>query len=78
MFHRQAYTPRVWPTFIISVGVATLGAVLFSPGPFLAFGVGVAAGILPVRIRWAVWKHRHPVLSDDELYEVIQETAYLN
>ena len=64
--HRQAYTPRLWPTAVPAALTAfavtwALGATLGMLGSLVGVLAGVAFGLIVSRVRWRVWEARHPL-----------------
>lgn len=76
-FARQAYVPRFWPTWMASMAVIVPLAVLLEARMLAAMAMGASA-IVPVHVRFWIWRRRHPVLSRAELEEVARRAARWN
>ena len=78
MAHRRAYWPRWWPVALpTGVAVAALCLAL-NPTPPLSFAIGGVAGWLAMHVRLRIWKHRHPVISVQELTDDRRRVAMWN
>ena len=81
MPHRQAYFPRAWPPLLFAaVFILALDAVIvffiWDDMPWWVAGLmGGVVGLSSSQIRVAVWKWRHPELSDDELLASYRRTS---
>lgn len=77
---RQAYTPRWWPPFLLSLPVLVFELHVW-PQPTTLVG-GVVAGAVPSFVlghaRWSWWRRRHPVLSPEEFLAARRRSAPLN
>lgn len=76
--HRQAYSPRPWPTFLVAIVVAMAATQLSGAGPVGGVLVGGACGVVIVHARWWLWRHRHPTLSPQVWLERQREAAPWN
>jgi hypothetical protein len=75
MPHRQAYFPRLWLSAalcgaLVLVVQVLVPAPLYVAGP-AAFVLGSAVAIGHL----ALWRRRHPVLTREELREVVRRSA---
>lgn len=78
MPHRQTFFPRFWPVILLSaVLIAGTGLVVHPGLLVLIVGGGVIGFGLAIG-RVALWRHRHPILSREELREVVRRSAPLN
>jgi hypothetical protein len=75
MPHRQAYFPRLWLTAVLSAALVFVVQVVVSAPLYvavpLAFVVGAGAAIG----RLALWRRWHPMLTREELSEIIARSA---
>jgi hypothetical protein len=64
--HRRAYYPRLWPIIAVATPPIALASVLLTWSKWFGFGVALIVGGLATRVRWMVWRHRHPIVSPEE------------
>jgi hypothetical protein len=72
--HRHAWTPRFWPMALGSAALVAVFVLALRPGVFAIVGIAVGVAVLVGNVRWAVWRHRHPVVPPDiYITELIRE-----
>lgn len=78
MTHRRAYTPRLLPTLVpTTLSVATIVFIL-NPGPIVALIFGAVAGHITTRLRWIIWRRRHPIITTEERLNDLRRAAPWN
>ena len=66
MPHRRAWTPSLWPP-VLACGAAVIAfSWLDHPGVILMLAFGIVLGPTIGWLRWAIWRHRHPIIPVDE------------
>ena len=78
MPHRRAYTPRLWPSMIVTTVMVVVLVSLKHAGPVLSAFFGVALGWTYSSVRWRLWRKRHPIISAREYLDDIRESARWN
>lgn len=62
---RRAWTPRFWPTAIVTAAIV-FGLAVVIPTTLGRLGMGLFVGGFLTMARWELWKWRHPRISDEE------------
>jgi protein-S-isoprenylcysteine O-methyltransferase Ste14 len=77
--YRRAYTPSIWPIWLVSV-IVVVGVVYLARinSPWIIAGIGVLVGFAFQYCRWMIWRSRHPVISDEELLDDMRKAAPYN
>lgn len=78
MPHRRAYTPRLWPSAVLTLITVWGLAWITHAGPVLAGILGVVIGWSYAAVRWRLWRQRHPIISAQEYLDDIRESARWN
>jgi hypothetical protein len=63
---RRAWTPRFWPTALGSAALVAAFGLALRPGVLAIVGIAVGVAVLVGNVRWAVWRHRHPIIPFDQ------------
>lgn len=78
-FDRQAYSPRWWPTVIVSATAAFAGPyVLGLTAWWQTILWATACGFIPPKVQWWWWRRRHPALTVEQAEQVFRDSARWN
>jgi hypothetical protein len=64
--HRRAWTPGILPPAVIASAVTFAVSWLAHPGTLATVTLGLTIGFVVARLRWAIWKRRHPIIPVDQ------------
>jgi hypothetical protein len=78
MPHRRAYAPRLLPVLIPACVLAAALNWWLGSNPLIGVGIGLIIGGGSVRLRWMLWRYRHPIITVDERMDEMRKAARWN
>lgn len=78
MRSRRAWTPRLWPTAVVSGTFVFVLNLWLRPTVIEVIGIAVGVAVVVGVGRWEVWKWRHPAMTPAEYIDLRRRNARWN
>ena len=76
--HRRAWSPRLWPIMVPTAILAGGLSWFLQPAWYVSLSIGLVLGVGIAQVRFAIWKHRHPVISPAQFLDLRRRAAPWN